>query len=134
MCIGIVVGSRYLKNPEVLDKVGIGIKPPHGVLSKGPPRYGKFQCVAIPLYTWGDFFVLAIMKWSSLLSISPCRGIYRLKTEQSVFCLVCHTTQEILFRFCQNLLEQRSHICSNSLMYRHFCRFGRKISGLNVVI
>uniref|UniRef100_A0A9I9ED09 Uncharacterized protein n=1 Tax=Cucumis melo TaxID=3656 RepID=A0A9I9ED09_CUCME len=35
------VGSRYLKNPKVLDKVGI--KPPHGVLSKGPPGYGKTE-------------------------------------------------------------------------------------------
>ncbi|KAA0044892.1 putative inactive ATP-dependent zinc metalloprotease FTSHI 1 [Cucumis melo var. makuwa] len=33
------LGSRYLTNPEVLDKVGI--KPPHGVLSKGPPGCGK---------------------------------------------------------------------------------------------
>ncbi|KAL0550283.1 hypothetical protein IC582_014790 [Cucumis melo] len=39
-----------------------------------------------------------------------------------------------LRRFFQNPLEQRSHICSNSLMYRHFCRFGRKFFGLNVVI
>ncbi|KAL4023660.1 hypothetical protein IC575_017424 [Cucumis melo] len=30
---------RYLKNAEVLDKVGI--KPPHGVLSEGPPNCGK---------------------------------------------------------------------------------------------
>ncbi|XP_039035606.1 probable inactive ATP-dependent zinc metalloprotease FTSHI 1, chloroplastic [Hibiscus syriacus] len=30
---------RYLKNPELFDK--IGIKPPHGVLLEGPPGCGK---------------------------------------------------------------------------------------------
>ncbi|TYK04572.1 F-box protein [Cucumis melo var. makuwa] len=35
----LAMDQLYLKNPEVLDKVGI--KPPHGVLSKGPPGYGK---------------------------------------------------------------------------------------------
>ncbi|KAL0544501.1 hypothetical protein IC582_019617 [Cucumis melo] len=30
-------------------------------------------------------------------------------------------------RFCKNPLEQQNLICSNSLMYRHFCRFGSKI-------
>ena len=30
---------RYLKNPELFDKMGI--KPPHGVLLEGPPGCGK---------------------------------------------------------------------------------------------
>ncbi|KAL0537226.1 hypothetical protein IC582_026201 [Cucumis melo] len=40
----------------------------------------------------------------------------------------------IVNKFFQNPLKQRSYICGNSLMYRHFCRFDRKNSGLNVVI
>ncbi|PQM42903.1 putative inactive ATP-dependent zinc metalloprotease FTSHI 1 chloroplastic [Prunus yedoensis var. nudiflora] len=34
---------RYLKNPELFDKMGI--KPPHGVLLEGPPGCGKFTCL-----------------------------------------------------------------------------------------
>lgn len=30
---------KYLKNPELFDKMGI--KPPHGVLLEGPPGCGK---------------------------------------------------------------------------------------------
>lgn len=33
---------RYLKNPELFDKMGI--KPPHGVLLEGPPGCGKVSC------------------------------------------------------------------------------------------
>jgi len=32
---------RYLKNPELFDKMGI--KPPHGVLLEGPPGCGKVR-------------------------------------------------------------------------------------------
>lgn len=39
---------RYLKNPELFDKMGI--KPPHGVLLEGPPGCGKVCFMRYPIF------------------------------------------------------------------------------------
>lgn len=49
---------RYLKNPELFDKMGI--KPPHGVLLEGPPGCGKV-CYFVQFYKLLD----QIMSWDS---------------------------------------------------------------------
>lgn len=59
---------RYLKNPELFDKMGI--KPPHGVLLEGPPGCGKVGFIWFLLQ-----IPLAVLTLSTILQTLVAKAI-----------------------------------------------------------
>lgn len=66
---------RYLKNPELFDKMGI--KPPHGVLLEGAPGCGKVSNIVLPVWEfYGEVFYTKLKVYNNFAD-PGCKGYSR---------------------------------------------------------